>query len=79
MDTEAIEKLMDLMGRYEVDELSCDGVTLKKSRHRAPTLVPLRADGEFPDLRKHLEPDTNEPWNDIPPDEVSRWALNGGR
>ena len=33
METKYIETIMKLMGEYVIDEISLEGVTIKKSRH----------------------------------------------
>lgn len=72
----AIEKLMELMTKHELDEVSCDFINLKKVRHRGqPVAVdPAKL------LEPHIAPaHDNEPWmNAVTQDEADKWAAGGG-
>jgi hypothetical protein len=72
---EVLEKVMDLMSRYEVDEVSAVGFHIKKSRHKPATiLAPL---DEKVAIDRHMATLPNEPWNAIPQEEVDTWAEKG--
>jgi hypothetical protein len=85
-----IEKLMELMSRHEIDELSWSGMVAVSnsvgSMNVDPVTVTLRksrhrppaAQLAEPDLAKHLEPLPNEPWNAIPQEDVDNWAEKAG-
>jgi hypothetical protein len=66
---------MELMGRYDIDELSFAGITIKKSRHKMVAIVPPADDRAT--MAQHLAPLPNEPWNDIPQEQVDDWAEKG--
>lgn len=66
----AIEELMILMAKHEIDELSCDFLNLKKSRHKPAR--PQLTEKEL--LDQHLKPLPDEPWNQIPQEEADTWA-----
>jgi hypothetical protein len=73
----AIEKLMELMARFEIDELSVDFVNIKKSRHRLSVTA-----GE-PDpklvLEKHISPDVDDqPWLALSQQDADKWAAGQG-
>ncbi len=75
VDLEAVEKLMELMGRHEIDRVAVGDIMLMKTRHR-PAAVQVPDDASA--LAKHLEPLPNEPWNAIPQEEVDNWAEKAG-
>lgn len=75
IDLAGLEKLMGLMRDYEVDEVTWQDFTVKKSRHRPATIVVPAEDNVT--LAQHLAPSPNEPWNAVPQGEVDEWAVKG--
>lgn len=69
----SIEEIMKLMEKYKIDELSCDFLNLKRTRH---TFEKPPAD-ESELLAKHLQQGPTEPWNDLPANIVDEWAMKG--
>lgn len=66
----AIEKLMELMEKHHIDEISCDYINMKKSKFKGEkaVLTPQEL------LAKHLEPGPSEPWMNIPEGVVDAWT-----
>jgi hypothetical protein len=69
---EAIESLMILMAKYNVNDVSCDFLHLV----RTPTPVKKELT-EQEMLEKHLEPLPEEPWNSIAPDALEQFSRTG--
>lgn len=69
-----IERLMRLMKKYKIDELSVDYINLKRN----PTQVdkPIRK-RKKPDLSNHVQSIPDEPWNDITDEHLNQWSQNG--
>jgi hypothetical protein len=78
----AIEKIMKLMEKYKIDELSCDFLHLKKSVFSQPTtkrrkkeFAPL-SDQEL--LDRQLQADhTDEPWNEVSETQLNDFSIKG--
>lgn len=66
----AIEELMKLMEKYKVDELSCDFLNLKRTRH---TFEKPPVD-ESVLFAKHLQTSSTDPWDDLPQETVDAWS-----
>lgn len=81
----AIEKLIKLMKKYGLDEISCDFINIKKSqevkKQRKPyTRKPTKEQQEKAILDKHTEPhpiSTDEPWNNIPQSSIDEYIMTG--
>lgn len=69
----AIEKLMQLMEKYGVEDLSADFVHLKRPKAPPPKLQP--SDAEV--LAKHMAPLPQEPWESVSPAAVEAWSKTG--
>ena len=70
----AIEALMAMMQKHDIEELSCDFLRLK--RHISPKLKQdINIDKLL--LDKHLAPIDEEPWMSISDDQIDAFAKTG--
>jgi len=72
-----VEKLMKLMKKYQIEELSVDFINLKRPlpEHKERVKRPYKKK-HVPTLDKHLQPLPNEPWNDIPDSVIDQWSVD---
>lgn len=70
-----IEKIMSLMDKYQIDEVSVDYINIKKTRFVAEK-KPITEEEEYI-MKQHLSPSSSNPWDDIPQSNIDSFSVTG--
>ena len=68
-----VEKLMQLMEQYGIEELSVDFVHLVRNKKS----VKVKVDNDVDDLDKHMQPLSNEPWLSLSDEDIEPYVRTG--